>query len=603
MKRTLSSLFAVIFAVVNLSAATPAPQKLLPPDTLLMVTIPDANSFRTGFNSTPTVMLWNDPVMGPFVKKAEAGIKELIANAEKESGIKLADLLDLLQGQITLGVALPKQAVGPGTEPSVFLIVDSGAKAELLAKKFNEVKDKAAEKGQPLKATKVGAVEFFSPPGGGAGKVYAGVSGSLLLVGNKLPALEKVVLAQGGGNAPSLAENPAYQARKAQFSDAVGYVWIDAGALVGILQASLPETFGDGPTAISRDKTIAALGLNALKSIGISYHIKADGEYAEITMDAPKAERRGLFNLLAFEALDSGPPPFIGDDVSDFSRARFSPAKAWSQLEKMLVEISPAAAAGIGFVEGMLKQQDPDLDFRKNLIEVLGNDIIAWSKPPKGAKLDDLTAQPSIFLIEATKPKNVMDTIRSIAKLASPEPPLERQFLDRTIYTYKMPNAGNPFGELGEMSFHLTTFGGYVAVSTDNATLETYLRGPAATATLKPLSQKPGLKEAADKVGGFNSGSFGYQNQVQTMRVLFDGARQGKSFLNEFPFTELFGRGGAPDPVTGLPGSNISKYIDFKALPAFEKIEKYFGFAVYGMVTTDKGYSVKMYSPRPAGLK
>ncbi|MSR66974.1 MAG: hypothetical protein EXS24_06330 [Pedosphaera sp.] len=602
MKRILSSLFAVIFAAVSVSAATPAPQKLLPPDTLLVATVPDANGLRASLNTMPMMMLWNDPAMSAFAKKIEAGIKEGLAQAEKESGLKLADLQELFQGQITLGVAMPKQAFNPNQIPSLIVIVDSGAKADLLAKKFKEIKDKAAEGGQPLKATKIGGVEFFSPPGADGDKVYAGVSGSLLLIGNKLPALEKVIAAQGGAKAPSLSDNPAFKSRQEQFSDALGYFWVDAGALIGILQASIPETFGDGPTAISRDKTLAALGLNAFKSVGISYHLKADGEYFEMAVDAPKAERRGLFNVFAFEALDSGPLPFIGEDASEFSRMRFSPAKAWSQLEKMLTEISPAAAGGIGFVEGLLKQQDPDLDFRKNLIEVLGNDLIAWSKPPKGAKLEEISSQPSVFLIEATKPKEVINTIRSIAKLASPEPPLEREFLGRTIYTYKMPNAGNPLGELGEMSFHLTTSGGYIAVSTDNATLETYLRGPA-NATLKPLSQKPGLKEAANKVGGFNTGMFVYQNQGSTARILIDGARQGKSFLNEFPFTELFGRGGAVDPVTGLPGSNLSKYIDLKALPEYEKIEKYFGFSVSAMSITDKGYSLKMYSPRPSGLK
>ncbi len=49
--------------------------------------------------------------------------------------------------------------------------------------------------------------------------------------------------------------------------------------------------------------------------------------------------------------------------------------------------------------------------------------------------------------------------------------------------------------------------------------IENYLRSD--DGKTKPLSQKPGLLEAAQHVGGMNNGLFGYQNQRETARALF----------------------------------------------------------------------------------
>ena len=61
--------------------------------------------------------------------------------------------------------------------------------------------------------------------------------------------------------------------------------------------------------------------------------------------------------------------------------------------------------------------------------------------------------------------------------------------------------------------------------------LEKFLMGPKKNA--KKLADHPGLKAAAAKVGGFDSGAFAYENQKPIARVLFNSIKENPDFLND----------------------------------------------------------------------
>src|SRR5689334_3073093 len=60
-------LFSVILALaLPCSAAIPAPEKLLPSDTLVMITAPDFAKLSEILKKSPQSQLWNDPVMKAY---------------------------------------------------------------------------------------------------------------------------------------------------------------------------------------------------------------------------------------------------------------------------------------------------------------------------------------------------------------------------------------------------------------------------------------------------------------------------------------------------------------------------------------------------------
>src|ERR1700691_3584806 len=82
-------------------AAVPPPEKLLPNDTALVVTVPDWGKARLFWSNAPYARLWQDPSMKPFKDKfMEKFTDGMIKPFEQSLGIKLSDYQGLAQGQV-----------------------------------------------------------------------------------------------------------------------------------------------------------------------------------------------------------------------------------------------------------------------------------------------------------------------------------------------------------------------------------------------------------------------------------------------------------------------------------------------------------------------
>jgi hypothetical protein len=242
------------------------------------------------------------------------------------------------------------------------------------------------------------------------------------------------------------------------------------------------------------------------------------------------------------------------------------------------------------------QQQDPNFDVTKNLIGNLGDDWIDFGKASSDNTLQGVNSGPWLFLFAANNPDQAARALKTLAGMASAETtPQTRDFLGRKIYTIPLPARGRA-GANGATpspgSLYCAASGGYVAVTMDVSMIENYLRSD--DGKTKPLSQTPGLMEAAQHVGGMNNGLFGYQNQRETARTLFAALKNnpaaGTAALN---------------PLTIWPsagGNQLKDLMDFSLLPDYGRIAKYFNFTVYGGSSTSEGLDVKAYTPRPPGL-
>jgi hypothetical protein len=134
---------------------------------------------------------------------------------------------------------------------------------------------------------------------------------------------------------------------------------------------------------------------------------------------------------------------------------------------------------------------------------------------------------------------------------------------------------------------------GYVALSTDAATLEEYLRSSETQG--KALKDTPGLDEAAQKVLGPGSSLFGFENQAETARTWFELLRKDSGAATN-----------ATAAATALiPGANqaLKDWLDFSLLPPYEKISKYFYFTVYSGSASADGLTFRVFTPVPPALK
>jgi len=622
------------------AATVPPPGKLLPDDTLAILTVPDSARARTAFGESAGLQLWQDPAMKPFVGKLTARLQEdYVEPLERELGIKFADYQELAQGQFTLAIA---QNGWQGTDsplPVWLFLLDSGDRSGQLKTNLADLRKKWTDAGKKLKTEKIRDVEFTTviisgddlgktlgksvgdatdkpdsaadeaedkKPAKKASEIIIGQSDSLLIAGSDAKAIEKILIRQSGGTVPALAEQAAFDAAyQSRFRTALAFGWIHFKPLTEIMtrwaaDASAKQQNEDTTTP-SPTKIISATGITGIKAASFSLNQSGEGTFADMSLDVPTAARAGLFRMISGEGKDASPPPFVAADTVRFQRSRLDWQKVLGVLESTLVDISPQFG---GFAKLMFdsagKDKDPNFDLRKDLIGNLGDDLISIEKAPRGNTFAELTSPPTLYLLGSPNADKLAGALKMIASLLPP--PLnefqEREFLGRKIYSLNLPPTPNPDGSASEpRTVSYSSSGGYVGFSTDKALLEGFLRSSEGAA--KPLRDAPGLADAAQKVGGMSTGMFGYENVAEGMRAMFEVYKNDPDAIQR-----LFNLTPAAPLVKGKDGKgSLKDWVDLALLPPFEKVAKYFFFSVYAGTVSSETLSIKGFSPTPPELK
>src|SRR5688572_8536256 len=121
-------LLTLVLSSSALLAAVPAPDKLLPSDTLGVLTVP--NWAATQKASAPALRLWNDSAMKPFKDKFIKKWKsDFVEPFQREFGIKFDDYTGLAQGQVTWAIT---QTGSDEKSTGLLFLMDSGDKADAM---------------------------------------------------------------------------------------------------------------------------------------------------------------------------------------------------------------------------------------------------------------------------------------------------------------------------------------------------------------------------------------------------------------------------------------------------------------------------------------
>lgn len=626
---------AILLLAPGAPAAIPPAEQLLPGDTLLIFSAPDWGQLRTAYQKSAPTQLWNDPAMKPFRGKFIAKwTEEFVQPLERDLGVKFDDYSAFLQGQLTFAVT---QGAWQGAEkndggPAFLLLLDARDKADLLKTNLADLRKKWSDAGKPIRTEKIRDVDFFvvplttndtpktllqffphrqpveelgkaaAPPSAQA-ELIIGQHQSLLLVGSSITALEKVMARLTGGTAPALAEDAGFAANQlAVFRDAPLFGWFNARLVFDLVRRGpeeKPNPAAPNPLPLPPlSKILSATGLQGLKSAALAFRNLGGGSQVEFFLGAPEAGREGLLKLLALDVKDSNPPAFVPADVVKFQRARVNFSKTITTLEKMLNDFSPQALNTWNFIlsngNEAAKLDDSDYDLRKHLFGNLGDDLITYEKAPRADTAGD--GAPSLYLIGSPDAEKLASALRGLLVILSPDgrTPAIREFLGKKIMSVKL--TALPIGAgAGPRTLSYAASGGYVAFSTDVALLEEYLRS--AETPPKSLREVPGLAEAAQKVGGQNTGWFGYENQNETTRQLFTTLKLGSGETNRpstNPLTTAM-------PFAG-PQKSFQEWMDFSLLPSFDQVAKYFSFSVYSGSANMDGIRFNYFSPAPAEL-
>ena len=291
--------------------------------------------------------------------------------------------------------------------------MDAGGKSDLLKKDLSDLRKKWVDAGKAMHTERVGSVEFMvlpvstndlpktltklfkgsseddagasssdnsetnnTPPA--KGEIVIGQYESLLILGDSLKSARGIVTRLTGGMAPALAEVATFQSdQMSTFRDAPFYMWLNVRAILDlVIKQTSADQDGDSETAGSpmpnAQKIMAAVGLNSVKSIALSYRQPTDGWLVQLFVNSPESSRQGFVKIFTGEAKETTPPSFVPADVMKFQRWRLDGQKAWATLQKMVSDISPTWLNAINFMidtaNKAAQEKTPDFDLRKNLI-------------------------------------------------------------------------------------------------------------------------------------------------------------------------------------------------------------------------------------------
>ena len=632
-------LLGALTASASLQAAIPPAEKLLPADALLVISAPDWTTLHAAWNKTAPSQFLDDPAMKQFRDKFLSKFKEeIITPLERELDMKLENYDQLAQGQMTLAVTQEGWQGGVDPAPALLFLLDAKSKGEQLKTNLTELRKKWVDAGKSSRTETIRNVEFWVVPlssnavprallqflphrqeihelGESTEKkkpvqneLVIGQYDSLLIAGTSIPAVEKVMAHLTGGSAPALADEAVFDADQVRlFRDAPLFAWFNAKRFVDITlsqpeEPPNPEAPSPLPT-LSMNKILTATGLSALKSVAFAWRSLEGGMAFEMFFSVPDSARVGLFQILAADAKDSSPPPFVPADVLEFQRTRIDGQKAITALEKMVGEISPAAlrfwnfalkTGGDAFSDG-----DNTLDLRKDLLGNLGDDIITYTKPPRGDSAAELNSPPSLMLFGSATADKMASSLKGLLAIVSPlASPKEREFLGKKIYTVSVSRSLIGMSGAGGRDISYAASGGYLAITTDTTLLEEFIRS--GETPPKPLRERSGLAEAAQAVGGQSTGMFSYENKAEKMRIAMQllKVNGGSSTNNDDNYNPFF----SAIPFAS-PEKSFRDWLDYSLLPSFDKISKYFHFDIYSGSASPEGISFKYFAPTPPELK
>lgn len=651
MKRIVSPCYLVTLAALcittSIHAAVPPAEKILPDDTLVMMTVPDLGVTREISKKSPMMQLWNDPAMKPFRDKFMTRMREeLVGPLERELGVKLEDYVALAQGQCTLALTANGWDGGKGEKPGVLFLLDARDKQADLDKALKDFRKKWTDAGKTVRVEKVREVEFLSltlttndipaavrrllpgpsdvrelgddedkKPADDDGKmqIIIGRVDSLFIMGNNLKPIDRIVGQLTGASAPVLADVAQFQScQPVLFRDAQAYGWVNAKLLVGALtkvsekREKASEEAPDPFAAIKPEKILSAAGLAGVRNAAFAYHDSPEGPMIQFSLAVPESERKGLLKILAGEPKEATPPPFVPADAVKFFRWRMDAQKSWSTLTASLNDISPTI---MGMMDYFLntaneagKMKDEKFDLRRQVIGNLTDDFISYQKKPRSTEATDVSQPPTMTLIGAKNAEEMASALKLTfgALSRGGKDPEEREFLGRKIYTVTTLAGPQLDPTVPKMRKLLLSYSGsYVLVSTDEAMMEEYLR--TGESQSKALRDTPGLLDAAAKVTGTGTSLFGYENTVETQRILFELMKKTATTDTNAPVSGM-----TPIPESfgmALPEGSLKEWFDYSLLPSFDVIAKYYNFTVYGGSANVDGLTMKYFLPVPPEVK
>ncbi len=532
-------------------------EKLLPKDTLAFFTISDVPEFRQKWDKTSVGQLLHDPKLKPFLDDVEKKIDEASKNMENETGVSIADLLEVPQGELTIAL-LEK----PARKLSFVFMLEFGknkATIEKLLKKFDEAleKEQAEHTTEEIEKIAVHVYTLKNPePDNPFKTITYFTDESFLVFSTEIEAIKEVLERWEGDSDDSLADNDQFkyiQSKcKLESGEPLLKWYINP---IGLIQSGITMAQATIPQAGLAAAFLPMFGVDGWKGWGGTLDFD-EGEFEGVSNSFIFAENpKGLMGVFLFPETQLVPPKWVPADIGSYNAANWNIAGAYTSIETLVDSFQGRGATG-RFLD-QIAEQGPMVHAKKDIIDHLDGKIHILQSEAKDSD-DDAPPTPQVLAAFGLKdPAKIKKTLAAAAKSAASN--LEtREFNGETIYEIFTPNS--------DQSVSIAVTEGQLIITNDTPLLEGVMRGQSGgRAALIDSSEYKRIS----KYFPSKTSMVSFQRSEAQFKTYYNLLRKSDNFID---------------------GIDVSK------LPPFEAISKYFQPSGSYTIPDKKGAKSVAYS-------
>ena len=551
------SLFAVL-AVPALHAEdkeSVSSDRLLPPGVLLHVRFSDISDLKERLPKTGFGKMYQDESMSDVRAKVEEAFNKASAEAGKELGFPLSDLLELPTGEFSFALLQPA-----GRDLAGVAMMDIGDAQETLDKALAKLDEALTKNGATKKTETVEEVEvsIYEIPKQGSGSSDSEkntfcyfVEDGMFVGGSDLTVLQDVLARWEGDSDDVLAEEEIYsyireKCATREEGDSVVEWYIDP---MGLVTAALNANEDLSTQALMFSAYLPTLGLDKFKALGGNLDL-AEGGYDSHSRNFMYIEQptTGVVRAFEFPPTDLTPPNWVGASTPQYTAMNWDATGAYVALTEMadtLMNQPGAAAQQVGQAAQQLGFHPKD-----DLIDQLDGPIVMLSDIDAKA---EQVAQRVLVAVKLKDSDKFQETLNALLEKAG-SAVTERDFEGTKVYDIQSPNP--------EMAPALAIAKDHLFVSTHADMLEAALRPNS--------SDSDSLAESKDfrqmiKLMPSKVSMLTFSDMAKQLKPTYDMVKSGK--------------------LDGLTEGQFNSQI----LPDFEKIQKYFSTTGSYTVPDEKG--------------
>ena len=534
--------------------------RLLPPTTFVYVTCPSVDTLKARFAESSFGKLWNDSSMAAFREEVDTNLEKAAEQFQSKVGVPLFDVLGLPKGQATFAVSTA------GTnELGIVLLADVGEDSDTLEAVLDKIDAQFEEHEAEKSSETVEGVEItlFKPKasedGGARGPRQVGyfVKDTFVVFSSSKGLLTAILERWDGEHSETFAENSVYQDTISACRDSADvesdlYYFIDPVALIS---AGLSADPGQAMASALFNANLSKLGLDKLKAIGGASNLESeDFDSVGRTLITIEQPITGIPKIFRMPARQQSPPAWVDAATEQYSSISWDPPGAY----KAIGEIYEAMTGQVGGFDAAVDQiashpANPGIHPKKDIFDQMTGLVHMVGSHPARSESISQQLLVAIGIKDDVQMQSLLEKLSAKAGGAMER----RDFEGTTVYDFKTTESGDEDAP----SPALAVSRNYLFISTHAPALEEALRG--GTSSSNPLADSEEYQAVAKH----------FPSQVSTLSFAKSGAGI-EALWNQ-------ARSGAfEEQIEGF---------DFKTLPEFETVKKFFAPSGSYIVPHEKG--------------